>query len=114
MDWLCMRGALDSREGPQSGEQQQEVAPNIHRINVPQVYSKRVEGGGRWAYLLEHRALTGKATRKLAWVKGTVDLAELAKLRRSRDLTIQQIAAHFGVGTTTIKSRLQTMKRGGS
>ena len=47
---------------------------------------------------------------KVAWVKGSVDLAELAKLRGSRSITIPQLATHFRVGATTIKAHLRQMR----
>ena len=44
-------------------------------------------------------------------MKGYVDLAELASLRRLHKLTITEMAAHFGVGATTLKLRVRELER---
>lgn len=59
-----------------------------------------MHNGGGWPNLLEQQELTASITRKAPWVKGYVDLAELAKLRQIHKLKITQMAAHFGVGAT--------------
>ncbi len=70
--------------------------------------SRKKFGGGR-PNLLEQQELTASITRKAAWVKGYVDLAELAKLRQLHKLTIKEMATHFGVGASTLKLRLREL-----
>ena len=76
--------------------------------------STSVQTGGRWPYLHEQQVLTGSVIRKVAWVKGSFssgDLAELARLRQTQNLTCRQLAAHFQVGLTTVVARLRDLRR---
>lgn len=66
--------------------------------------------GGRNHYIFEHPILTGNAFRQVAWVRKPLDLAELARLRKSQEFTIPDLAKHFNVGTSAIKERLRKLQ----
>jgi hypothetical protein len=82
------------------------MAPLYQHVIFPQI----AKSGHHWPYLLKQQALSGCVARKVAWVKGSVDLVELAKIDRSQSLTIPQLAAHFKVGATTIKLRMRQVR----
>ena len=69
--------------------------------------------GGGQVYQFEPQVLTGSVVRKVTWVKGFVDMAELARLRQSQNLTTDELAAHFRVGRTTIVDRIRRLSSTG-
>jgi len=42
---------------------------------------------------------------------GSINLSELAKLRQIEKWKIESLAAHFEVGTTTLKRKLRALKK---
>ncbi len=67
--------------------------------------------GGGGPNLVEPQALTVSIGRKVAWRKDRVDLTELAKLRWVDKWTIERLAKHFGLGTTSIKMNLRQLRK---
>lgn len=59
----------------------------------------------------EYRVRVFQVIRNGPWIKGSVDLAELARLRQIGKLAIEELAAHFQVETSTIKDRLRQIRR---
>jgi len=48
----------------------------------------------------------------VTWRKPSVDLNELAKLRFKNQWTVEHIAKHMGIGTTTVKRYLRDARKG--
>ncbi|MEZ4815743.1 MAG: hypothetical protein R3A80_11130 [Bdellovibrionota bacterium] len=67
--------------------------------------------GGGGPNLVEPQALTVSIGRVVVWRKDKVDLTELAKLRWVDKWTIERLASHFGLGTTSIKMNLRLLKK---
>lgn len=81
------------------------------RATENEVLSENKDIGGGGPNLVEPQALTVSIGRKVVWRKDKVDLIELAKLRWVDKWTIERLASHFGLGTTSIKMNLRLLKK---
>jgi hypothetical protein len=77
-------------------------------------FFKRNSGGGEdTVFEPLSTSLTVTRVSRVQWFRDKIDIdrAELAELRWSKKWKVGDLAAHFGVGTTSIKMQLKGLKK---